>query len=277
MLNIIIGKNSNLSKVLEKYLPDTILVSTINSVKELDALNLSSEKSINIIFNNFQMATKLNDLSHPKEYIERAIMSTSMVLEYIKTYNLKINKIIYTSSSSVYGNNVLCTENDPLLPLNLHASLKVANEKMIEKFSIDNGIDYTIARIFNMYGGEDRFSIVSKIIGAYNKKNSLTIVNDGNGIRDFIHIEDVVYIYTKIIRKKNISILNIGTGEGRSIRNILGYLKNYNFEIQTNTIKREELKISTADNTYLRELIEAYCFKDVEEFIKESIEEKGNE
>ena len=104
----------------------------------------------------------------------------------------------------------------------------------------------------------------------------LTIVNDGNGIRDFIHIEDVAYIYQQLISQKNIPILNIGTGEGRSIRNILGYLKNHNFEIHTNTIKREELKISTADNTYLREFIDEYIFKDVEDFIKESIEEKGN-
>ena len=277
MLNIIIGKNSNLSKVLEKSLVNTILVSTINSVRELDALNLSREKSINIIFNNFQMATKLNDLSHPKEYIERTVMSTAIVLEYIKTHSLNINKIIYTSSSSVYGNNILCSEKDPVLPLNLHASLKVTNEKLIENFSLDNGIDYTIARIFNMYGGEDRFSIISKIIDAYKKNNMLTIVNDGNGIRDFIHIEDVAYIYQQLISQKNIPILNIGTGEGRSIRNILGYLKNNNLEIETTTIKREELKVSTADNTSLRELIGDYVFKDVEKFIKKSIEGKVNE
>jgi len=276
MLNIIIGKHSNLSKMLHRNLEHTVLVSSQNIVNQLNVLELENRKDINIIFNNFQRSTKLNDLSAPMEYMDRAIMVTASVLEYIQRHNLDINKIIYTSSSSVYGNNILCSENDPLLPLNLHASLKVANEKLIEKFSIDNGIDYTIARIFNMYGGEDSFSIVSKIINSYIEDSMLTVVNDGNGIRDFIHIEDVVYIYKKLIEQKNIPVLNIGTGQGQSIRNILGYLTNHNFEIKTDTIKREELKVSTADNTLLRELVNNYIFKDVEEYIRERIEERVN-
>jgi len=274
MLNIIIGKNSNLSRVLQDNIENVILVSSQNVLNELNALELEKRSIINIIFNNFQRSTKLNDLSEPVEYIERAIYTTAFVLEYISSRKLKINKIIYTSSSSVYGNNILCSESDPVLPLNLHASLKVANEKLIEKFSFDNGIDYTLARIFNMYGQEDNFSIVSKIINAYKYSNILTIINNGNGIRDFIHIEDVVHIYKKIIEKRYIPIVNIGTGEGRSIRNILGYLKNHNLNIRTETIKRKELKISTADNTNLRELIGEYVFRDVEEFIRESIERK---
>lgn len=46
-----------------------------------------------------------------------------------------------------------------------------------------------------MYGGNDNFSIISKIIKAYKNNEEL---NNGNAIRDFIHIEDVVDIYSKI-------------------------------------------------------------------------------
>ena len=118
MINIIIGKNSNLSKYLAKNIDNSYRVSSQNIDSEINSINLSDSK-INIIFNNFQVSTKLNDLSNPAEYINRSIMTTAKVLNYILDNNLNINKIIYTSSSSVYGNNELCHESDPLHPLYL--------------------------------------------------------------------------------------------------------------------------------------------------------------
>ena len=266
-LTIIIGKRSNLSQVLNINIENSLLISSMNIVDELDAIEFEKYKKVYIIFNNFQMATQLNDLSNPGEYIERSIGITTTVLDYIIRNKILIEKLIYTSSSSVYGNNILCSETDQVMPLNLHASLKLANEKLIEKFASDENIDYTIVRIFNMYGGEDKFSIISKIIGAYKNNTLLTIVNNGNGIRDFIHIEDVANIYPKLLELKNIPILNVGTGEGVSIKSILDYLKNSGIAINTKSIKRKELKISTADNSKLIDIIGMYTFKNVEKHI----------
>jgi len=273
---IIIGKNSNLSKMLQKNIINSILISSQNILKELNQINFFQKKDITIIFNNFQVSTKLNDLSTPVEYINRSIVSTSVVLEYIKKNKLTIAKIIYTSSSSVYGNNILCSENDAVQPLNLHASLKVANENLIKKFCLDNTIDYTIARIFNMYGKDDNFSIISKIIDAYTKNKILMVINAGDGIRDFINIEDVVYIYKQILIKRDIALLNIGTGKGLSIHSILSDLKDKNFIIQTDTIQREELKTSTANISKLKDIIGEYNFQNVKNYIEERLKEKGD-
>lgn len=267
ILHIIIGKNSNLSRHLSDVLPNTILVSTLDTINELEKIGFDSYSKINIIFNNFQTATALNNLDQPKLYIQRAILSTSEVLEYIKDNKIDVNKMIYTSSSSIYGNNIFCSESDSPQPLNLHASLKVSNEKLIEKFALENNINYTIARVFNMYGGDDRFSIISKIIHASEENRVLTIVNNGNGIRDFIHIDDVVFIYQKLIENDNIPYINIGTGEGVSIKNILDYLKNHHIVLTFDTIQRQELKISTANNENLMRLIGDYKFKKVEQYI----------
>jgi len=148
------------------------------------------------------------------------------------------------------------------------ASLKIANEELIKKFCMEHNIDYTIARVFNMYGGDDKFSIISKIIKAHKKDETLTIVNHGNAIRDFIHIDDVVDIYFKLLDKKDIPYLNIGTGIGNSIKNILDFLNNHNVQINTNNIKREELKISTADIKLLDKNIEKTSFKNIEDYLK---------
>ncbi|MFY9107271.1 NAD-dependent epimerase/dehydratase family protein [Aliarcobacter cryaerophilus] len=268
----IIGKGSNLSSFLSKKIINSKLISSREILTNIEELNvLKDNLPINIIFNNFQPATKLNEFVNLENYVVNSILTTSKVLDFIKNNQIVVNKIIYTSSSSVYGNNILCNENDELKPMNLHASLKVPNEKLVEKFCIENSIDYTIARIFNMYGGDDNFSIISKIIKAYKNNEELNIVNNGNAIRDFIHIEDVVDIYSKILDKKDIKILNIGSGNGSSIKNILDFLNNHNIKIKTKNIQREELKISTADISKLKELLKKNIFFEVEDYLKKEL------
>ena len=274
MIHLIIGKNSNLSKLLNQSIENTQLISSLNTQKELDKLNLVQYKTINIIFNNFQVSTKLGDLSSPNEYISRSIMTTANILEYIETHNLNINKIIYTSSSAVYGNNELCHETDPLQPLSLHSSLKIANEKLIERFCNDNRIDYTITRIFNMYGGDDYFSIVSKIVNAYKNKETLNIFNKGTATRDFIHIYDVVEVYRVLLEDKiNANILNLGRGIEMSVANLLEFLEKYNIHIKTKSKSRSELKKSTADVTKLLEIMGEREFIQINDFLLQKIKE----
>ncbi len=265
MTTLIIGKNSNLSKTLSKKIPNCVLVSSRELSINIDLLLEFKNKKINIIFNNFQTALQLNETSHLDQYIENAIGITSKVLKYFRQTD--IQKIIYTSSSSVYGNNIFCNESDEVKPLSLHAALKVSNEKMIEKYCKNRNIDYTITRIFNMYGGEDTFSIISKIITAHKNNTILPIVNNGNAIRDFIHIDDVVEAYVQLLTHNNILILNIGTGCGNSIKNILTFLKNHHIDLKVQNIVKEELKTSTADNTLLVRQLKINTFIDIENYL----------
>jgi len=268
---IIIGKNSNLSNKLIFKIYNCISISSRDILDNINILKEYKDEKINIIFNNFQPATMLNNISNVEKYIENSIGITSKILNFFRINNIKINKVIYTSSSSVYGNNILCSENDELKPLNLHASLKVSNEKLIENYCVLNNIDYTIARIFNMYGGDDNFSIISKIINAYKSNSELTIVNNGNAIRDFIHIDDVVDIYIRLLEIKDIKILNVGTGNGTSIKNIIDFLYNQNIKLKTKNIFRDELKTSTSNNRLLFDRLKKENFIKVENYVKREL------
>ena len=268
MLTLIIGKNSNLSEQLFLRLNNSVIISSREISKNINVLNQYKSIKINIIFNNFQQSTKLNNLENSSKYIESAILVTSKILDFFK--DTEVNKIIYTSSSSVYGNNILCKESDELKPLNLHSSLKIANEKLIEKYCNDRDIDFTITRIFNMYGGDDRFSVVSKIINAIKNRTKITIVNHGNAVRDFIHINDVVEIYARLLDKK-VNIVNIGTGEGTSIKTLLDFLHYKGIEIEVENLTRNELKISTSDITRLSESIGEMSFKKIEQYLSEEL------
>lgn len=272
MINLIIGKSSNLSQKLSETLENTFCISSQEIIENVAVLDNFMGHPLNLIFNNFQTAKKLGDVSHPQSYIEYAIYTTSKVLEYIKKNNVQVNKIVYTSSSSVYGNNILCKESDELKPTSLHAALKVSNEKLIEQFCLDNKIDYTITRIFNMYGGDDRFSVISKLLKAYKEGSVFQLVNHGSAIRDFIHIDDVALIYRKLVATLSLPLINIGTGEGVSIKNIIDFLKLHHFEIAVESSHKSEIKMSTADNSLLFERLGISSFYRVEEYLLKAIQ-----
>jgi len=268
-INLVIGKQSNLSSLIQKKIDNTVLVSARDTLANIDILAPYKKLKIRLIFNHFRPSTKLNNIESYTQYIQQAILSTSMILDYLSPNN--IEKIIYTSSSSVYGTNPLCKEGDTLKPINLHASLKISNEKIVESYASKHNIDYTITRIFNMYGGDDKFSIISKIIDAYENSKVLTTVNSGSAIRDFIHIDNVVEAYSKILYIRDIPIVNIGKGKGNSVQNILKFVEQNGISIETNNITREEIKLSTADNTILRKEIGIDRFIEIESYLKERL------
>jgi len=268
---IVIGKNSNLSNHLIGKLNNLTVVSSRDIMSDVNVLSKYKDQEINLIFNNFQPAIKLNEMVNAEEYTMNCIGVTSKILNYCLTGNIKMNKIIYSSTAAVYGDNKCSVETDELKPSSLYASLKVSNEKLIEKFCLDNKIDYTIVRLFNMYGGNDEFSIISKILLAIRKNKELTIINNGNSIRDFIHVQDVADIYVKLIDIKNVKVLNIGTGIGKSVKNIIKYCKKYNANISTKNIFLNEIKTSTANIEILSKLLNKKSFIQIENFIKQEL------
>ena len=266
---IVIGKDSNLSTSLKKEIPDILLISARNINDYFFSTLENNQESISIIFNNFYPSTKLNESSNLDEYIHQSISTTSNVLSLLSKYNLNIKKIIYSSSSSVYGNNSLCSEGDDPNPGSLQACLKLSNEKLIERFCNKNEINYTITRIFNMFGGRDQFSVISKIENSYKEGTILNINNHGSGIRDFIYIEDVVNIYRVLLFNQETSsnIINIGTGVGISVAQIISKLKEESIDIKVSNLESMEIKQSIANTNNLKDIFNTKEFVNVVHYL----------
>ena len=94
MLNIIVGKRSNLSNHLLESLDDAMIISSSQVIKALSRLDWGQIDKVNLILNQFQPATRLNDLSNPVEYIDNAISTTANILMFIKDKSSKVNKIV---------------------------------------------------------------------------------------------------------------------------------------------------------------------------------------
>lgn len=200
----------------------------------------------------------------PVSNLEANVMSTARLLELSKRYSA--SKFIFISSCSVYGDNQDTSENSSPAPIISNGAIKLLNEKLIQEFCIYNSIDYQIFRVFNMYGGNDTFSVLSKIENAVKAKKVFTLFNGGESRRDFVHVDDVAKIISQLMFKKTRNaIINIGTGKTVSIKEIVDYYKE-NMRIE-NKGGVEEACDPKADISLLQNLIN-YKFRNVIEDIK---------
>jgi nucleoside-diphosphate-sugar epimerase len=266
---IIIGRRSNLSDALSNKLRSVDLLSSESLLKSLTILDKYYGKQINLIFNNFQPSTLLKSYSNPSLYIDLSISLTVGVLMYLINNGFDINKIIYTSSASVYSSGEIADENLTLSPTGIAPSLKYINEQFLDKICQQHNLNLTIARVFNMYGGNDKFSIISKVINCYQNDTELRIINNGDAIRDYIYIYDVVNIYNELLSNSSIgaNILNIGTGNGQSLSMILNKLHSNGYSLKTQNISSKEISFSQASVEQLKNIIDIDSFIDVNEYL----------
>lgn len=274
---IIFGKRSNLSIALHERIENSLLVSGEEYFDRTFDLKLFQDTpNLQIIINSFYPSTMLNNVTNPKKYITDSIYLLSSILEEIKTLEMKnISKIIYTSSASVYGNNPRCKESDTPSPQNLYGSLKFSSEKLLEAFCTTMEIDYTVARIFNMYGGDDKFSIINKILQSAKNQDSITVVNNGNAIRDFIHIDDVADAYITLLKEKNIHCINIANGVGISIKSIIDSIEKTGILLQKKYIDRNEINTSIASVDLLSKYSDIGSFIHVDDYITKVLFDNG--
>jgi len=272
--NLIIGKRSNLSKALSSHLPNSIILSTTEILEKKFRRNLYIKKNnINLIINSFFPSNKLNQISNFEEFINKAILDIIKILNVFPSK--KINKIIFTSSASVNSLNKISLDQSKYTNREIYSLTKILCEKIIIKFSKSKNIQYIITRPYNIYGGNESFSMIYKIIKSYQTKKILTINNNGEAIRDFIHVDDVAKIYKKLIKSKSNTIHDVGNGYGYKIKNIISSLGIKNFEIKNKFQHEENISIAKLENKVLPKNFKSLKCK-LNEYLKEKIQINKN-
>jgi UDP-glucuronate 4-epimerase len=166
----------------------------------------------------------------PKSYIENNIMAFSNILELARSKKIKL---IYSSSSSVYGETNIypINENAKLNPKNMYAITKKNNEEQAEIYSKNYGLSIIGLRFFTVFGewGRPDMLILKFLIAA---KNGLKfyLYNHGNHYRDFTYIKDLIRMIYPLIKnykkmKKDHKIFNICSGKPIHIVKIIAILK----------------------------------------------------
>ena len=160
---------------------------------------------------------------HPKEVIKVNYKDTKNLVDLCLKH--KIKKFIFTSSSEVYGDSkeIPYKENARLTPVSVYGKSKVLVEKYLEKVQKKSKVKIGIARLFNIYGFNQRpVFVVPILINLAFQNKPLKIFGDGEQIRSFTYIEDgALGIYKFMLYEKNpYEIINIGRNVEYSIKKV---------------------------------------------------------
>lgn len=262
---IIVGKRSNLSKTLFKMFSNEKKFKTfIIRTDHIKKINSKILKNAIIIINSFHPSYKKKKIIF-SSYINNNLNTLLSIFKKIE--RIKIKKIIYSSSSSVYifNENRNLNDNNPYL----YESCKLFCENLIKTFCLKNKKKFIIARIFNLYGGYDKSSLISKIKKHKYKKNYFFMNNNGESIRDYIHVRDAAQIYKYLSTNDLQGIFQIGSGKGHKTKKIFDL---FNVPKKNLTLKKQaEIKNSIANIDYLKNKIDFNKFINIETFIKDSL------
>lgn len=152
------------------------------------------EEKPDIVVNLGAQAGVRYSIDNPEAYMQSNMMGFFNILECCRHY--PVEHLVYASSSSVYGANKkvpFSTEDKVDNPVSLYAATKKSNELMAHCYSKLYGIPSTGLRFFTVYGPMGRpdmayFKFAKKIMNG----ETIQIYNNGDMMRDFTYVDDIV-------------------------------------------------------------------------------------
>ena len=178
--------------------------------------NIFNVEKIDIVIHLAARAGVRPSLECPIEYIRNNIEGTVNILEKMKEHNVK--KIIFASSSSVYGNcNAKKFHEDLKItePISPYAATKSSCEQILYTYSNLYNINAICLRFFTVYGPRQRPDLaIRKFIELIEQNKPIQIYGDGTSIRDYTYIDDIINGILAAIKynKTPYEIINLGGG-----------------------------------------------------------------
>jgi UDP-glucose 4-epimerase len=131
--------------------------------------------------------------------------------------NMGVKRVLFSSSSEVYGEPVEIPQNERTTPLNSklpYAIVKNIGEAFLRSYQKEYGLDYTVFRFFNTYGPKQSHDfVVSKFIRAALAGEDITLFGDGLQTRTFCYIDDNIDACLTAFHGKDVinDVVNIGS------------------------------------------------------------------
>lgn len=228
-------------------------------LKEKEKLNnLIKKNKFKIIYHFAAMVGVRYSLKHPEVYIKSNILGFSNLLESLR-FNLP-KKIIYASSSSVYGETKKFPINElqELNPKNIYALTKKNNEDTAQIYSNIYKTQFIGLRFFTVFGEMGRPDMfIFKLLKSYFKKRVFYLNNKGNHYRDFTYIQDVkkillFFLKTKIFFKNE--VFNVCSNKPINLNIIIKFLEKKigKFKIKNISINKADVYKTHGSNLKIR-------------------------
>ena len=222
---------SNITKLLLENNHDVVVIDNLHTGKKENLPNSDKLKffqtdirdfttlenqlyDIDGIFHEAGLTLVPESFEKPDEYNDVNVRGTENVFKLGKKFDVKI---VYASSSSVYGDTKIIPikEDVPKNPINPYGKTKVEKDNLAKKYS-NEGCSIIGLRYFNVFGKGQTGTyagVITKFFERLKKNKSPIIFGNGKQIRDFVFVKDVANsnLHAMLSTTKN-GFFNIGTG-----------------------------------------------------------------
>ncbi|MCX7875001.1 MAG: UDP-glucose 4-epimerase GalE [Melioribacteraceae bacterium] len=269
----------NLSRGHHEALPKSVV---FKKTDLLDFVNLKSciiEFQPEAVVHFAAFAYVGESVEKPDLYYQNNVVGSYNLIKAVVECGVKY--FVFSSTCSIYGNpkSIPISEDEPSNPINPYANTKLMIEIMLRDFEKAFGLKNVCLRYFNAAGASSNGLIgeshspephlIPLVLFTAQKKREKIFVfgndyntQDGTCIRDYIHVDDLADAHLKainyLIEGGKSAIINLGTGVGNSVLEIIDKAKNITQkEIPFEIVNRREgdPAILVADNKKAKEIL----------------------
>ena len=258
---------------------------------------LLEKKPIEAVIHFAGLKSVSESINNPEKYWDYNVNGSKNLLKVMEDFECK--SIVFSSSATVYkfrGVNDLLSENSQIDPINPYGETKVAVEKILcDIFKNKKGWRISILRYFNPIGahisgmiGENPigipnnlFPIICKVASGEMIKLKIYgedwLTNDGTAIRDYLHVMDLAdahyFSLNKLMEfKSKLMILNIGTGLGTSVLDLVKTFESVNkckIPFMFSKKREGDVPYVVADNRLACEILKWYPKRNLKEMCRD--------
>lgn len=167
-------------------------------IRDVDAVK-RAVKGRNFVLHHAALPSVARSVENPVETNEVNVNGTLAVLEAVRSTKSTMKRVVYASSSSVYGDTPTLpkTETMPAQPMSPYAASKLAGEAYCRAYYLNYGVETVCLRYFNVFGPRqdptsDYAAVVPKFVTALLGRGKPMIFGDGKQTRDFTYVSNVV-------------------------------------------------------------------------------------
>jgi UDP-glucose 4-epimerase len=265
--NFSFGNLKNIPEDCQVITGNVAEVETFKEVDDVDYIFHFGAASSVILFNE-----------NPQRYIYETIFGFVNVMNFAS--KMKVKKLIFPSSGSVYGKALAPQNEDTSIPqpMNLYGKCKLICEQISSLYCVPTvGL-----RIFAGYGpGEGHKGRISSVVTLFlnsilNKERPI-VYGDGSQRRDFIYIDDVIKAILNSAEGNIQGRINVGSGDSYSFNEVLDKLnENLNKRVKAQYIDKptDYLETTLADTNKMKDLLKVNPVS-LEEGIRSYLSVKG--
>ncbi len=224
--NFVRGTADNIESALKD--PRAKVFEVGGDILQIDILNAAMKESDMVIHLAALWLLQCHD--YPRSAFETNIRGTFNVLEACR--DNKIERLVYSSSASVYGDavEIPMKEDHPFNNRTFYGATKIAGEAMARAFFERYGLNYVGLRYMNVYGPRQDYkgtyiAVIMKILDNLDQGKAPIVYGDGSQSYDFIFVDDTAKANVCALKSDAVdNFYNVGMGTKTSIKELTDIL-----------------------------------------------------